>query len=114
MRKVKAALEHPDAATYVTHGLRKNATIERYQSGCDDERGPDALPKLRGLCEYTVNHGHHYERIEAVAEEPKGVCKYLDLKSQEVRSAVMAATKAAAVFSGPLAKPYPAKAYRMP
>jgi hypothetical protein len=70
----------------------------------------DALPKLRGLCEYAVNHGHHYERIEAVAEEPKGVCKYLDLKSQEVRSAVIAATKAAAVFSGPLAKPYPSKA----
>ncbi len=37
MRNVKAAMEHPDAATYVTHGLRKNATIELYQSGCDDE-----------------------------------------------------------------------------
>lgn len=37
MRKVKAKMEHSDAATYVTHGLRKNATIELYQSGCDDE-----------------------------------------------------------------------------
>lgn len=37
MRKVKAAMVHPDATTYVTHGLRKNATIELYQSGCDDE-----------------------------------------------------------------------------
>jgi len=37
MRKVKAVMEHPDAKTYVTHGLRKNATIELYQSGCDDE-----------------------------------------------------------------------------
>lgn len=37
MRKVKAAMKHPDATTYVTHGLRKNATIELYQSGCDDE-----------------------------------------------------------------------------
>jgi len=37
MRKVKAKMEHPDAAKYVTHGLRKNATIELYQSGCDDE-----------------------------------------------------------------------------
>lgn len=37
MRKVKAKMEHSDAAIYVTHGLRKNATIELYQSGCDDE-----------------------------------------------------------------------------
>lgn len=37
MRKVKAAMMHPDASKCVTHGLRKNATIELYQSGCDDE-----------------------------------------------------------------------------
>lgn len=37
MHHVKAAMEHPDAVTYVTHGLRKNAIIELYQSGCDDE-----------------------------------------------------------------------------
>lgn len=37
MRKVKGRMKHPDAMTYVTHGLRKNATIELYQSGCDDE-----------------------------------------------------------------------------
>lgn len=37
MRKIKAAMKHPDAKKYVTHGLRKNATIELYQSGCDDE-----------------------------------------------------------------------------
>ncbi|MFD1341444.1 site-specific integrase [Litorisediminicola beolgyonensis] len=37
MRKVKARMKHPDATSYVTHGLRKNATIELYQSGCDDE-----------------------------------------------------------------------------
>lgn len=37
MRKVKGQMQHPDAKTYVTHGLRKNATIELYQSGCDDE-----------------------------------------------------------------------------
>jgi hypothetical protein len=30
MRKVKAAMAHPEAAKYVTHGLRKNATIELY------------------------------------------------------------------------------------
>ena len=37
MRKVKARMEHPDAKTYVTHGLRKNATIELYLAGSDDE-----------------------------------------------------------------------------
>ncbi|RAP40204.1 integrase [Rhodovulum viride] len=37
MRKVKAGMSHPDAATFVTHGLRKNATIELYLAGCDDE-----------------------------------------------------------------------------
>lgn len=67
----------------------------------------DALPKLRGLCEYAATHGHHYDRIEAVAEEPKGSCRYLDLKASAVRDAVIAATKAAALFSGPYSKPYP-------
>ncbi|MEM0978418.1 MAG: tyrosine-type recombinase/integrase [Pseudomonadota bacterium] len=37
MRKVKARMQHPDASKYVTHGLRKNATLELYQAGCDDE-----------------------------------------------------------------------------
>ncbi|MEL6236204.1 MAG: tyrosine-type recombinase/integrase, partial [Pseudomonadota bacterium] len=57
MRKVKAKMEHPDAATYVTHGLRKNATIELYQSGCDDEMvkavtghsGVEMLKKYGGM-----------------------------------------------------------------
>ncbi len=37
MRKVKSSMKHPDAKQYVTHGLRKNATIELYLAGCDDE-----------------------------------------------------------------------------
>ncbi|QPZ92519.1 site-specific integrase [Thioclava electrotropha] len=37
MRKVKASMKHPQAKKYVTHGLRKNATIELYLAGCDDE-----------------------------------------------------------------------------
>lgn len=57
MRKVKAKMEHPDAANYVTHGLRKNATIELYQSGCDDEMvravtghsGVEMLKKYGGM-----------------------------------------------------------------
>ena len=30
MRTVKAKMKHPEAKTYVTHGLRKNETIELY------------------------------------------------------------------------------------
>lgn len=37
MRAVKEKMTHSDATKYVTHGLRKNATIELYESGCDDE-----------------------------------------------------------------------------
>lgn len=57
MRKVKAAMKHPDAASYVTHGLRKNATIELYKAGCDDEMvkavtghsGVEMLKKYGGM-----------------------------------------------------------------
>jgi integrase len=52
MRKVKAGMMHPDAAKCVTHGLRKNATMELYQSGCDDKMvkavtGPSGVEMLK-------------------------------------------------------------------
>jgi hypothetical protein len=37
MRTAKAKMQRPNAKTYVTHGLRKNATIELYQAGSRDE-----------------------------------------------------------------------------
>ena len=37
MRDVKAAVQHPDAKTCVTHGLRNNATFELHQADCDDK-----------------------------------------------------------------------------
>ncbi|QEW18991.1 integrase [Marinibacterium anthonyi] len=57
MRKIKAKMQHPDAATYVTHGLRKNATMELYMAGCDDEMvksitghsGVEMLKKYGGM-----------------------------------------------------------------
>ncbi|MBT9385625.1 tyrosine-type recombinase/integrase [Pseudooceanicola sp. CBS1P-1] len=57
MRKVKAAMQHQDAQKYVTHGLRKNATIELYLAGCDDEMvqavtghsGVEMLKKYGGM-----------------------------------------------------------------
>jgi integrase len=37
MRRIKKAMTQSEATKYVTHGLRKNATIELYEAGCDDE-----------------------------------------------------------------------------
>ncbi|WP_238321698.1 site-specific integrase [Halocynthiibacter namhaensis] len=37
MRAIKKKMEHEKAGYYKTHGLRKNATIELYLAGCDDE-----------------------------------------------------------------------------
>lgn len=57
MVKARAGMTHPEAAKYVTHGLRKNATIELYMSGCDDEMvkavtghsGVEMLKKYGGM-----------------------------------------------------------------
>jgi integrase len=57
MRKIKAKMQHSEAAKYVTHGLRKNATIELYLAGCDDEMvkavtghsGVEMLKKYGGM-----------------------------------------------------------------
>ncbi len=37
MRTIKKKVKHEKASYYKTHGLRKNATIELYLAGCDDE-----------------------------------------------------------------------------
>ena len=37
MRATKKKMKHEKASYYKTHGLRKNATIELYLAGCDDE-----------------------------------------------------------------------------
>lgn len=37
MRTIKKKMKHEKASYYKTHGLRKNATIELYLAGCDDE-----------------------------------------------------------------------------
>jgi len=57
MRALKEQMRHPDAKDYVTHGLRKNATIELYLAGCDDEMvkavtghsGVEMLKKYGGM-----------------------------------------------------------------
>ncbi|SDF03941.1 Phage integrase family protein [Celeribacter baekdonensis] len=37
MRTIKKKMKHEKASYYKTQGLRKNATIELYLAGCDDE-----------------------------------------------------------------------------
>lgn len=48
----------------------------------------DALPKVKGLAQYAEEHGHHYLRIESLAEV-NGKMRVLDLKSGETRKAVL-------------------------
>lgn len=47
----------------------------------------DALPKVKGLAQYAEEHGHHYLRIESLAEV-NGKMRVLDLKSAATRKVV--------------------------
>lgn len=48
----------------------------------------DALPKVKGLAKYAEAYGHHYLRIDSLAEI-NGKMKVLDLKSSLTRKAVL-------------------------
>lgn len=65
----------------------------------------DALPKLQGLALYAENHAKNYRRIESVAES-KGKLRVLDLTNEKVRKGIAAATNAASLFAGELARDY--------
>ncbi len=65
----------------------------------------DALPKLQGLALYAEKHASVYRRMESVAEA-KGKLRVLDLTSEAVRKGIAAATDAASLFSGALARDY--------
>lgn len=62
----------------------------------------DALPKLKGLAKYAEENGHHYRRIEAVAEIDKQL-KILDLTDANVRSAVVNAQDAKSLYESSIA-----------
>jgi type III restriction enzyme len=57
----------------------------------------DALPKLRGLATTPNEHGHHYQRIDAVAKIDDTL-RVLDLTEPSVRAAVADATDAATLY----------------
>ena len=65
----------------------------------------DALPKLQGLALYAEAHAKSYRRIESVAEA-MGKLRVFDLTKEEVRKALAAATDAASLFNGGLARNY--------
>lgn len=66
----------------------------------------DSLPKLQGLARYAETHGAAYRRIEAVAELDNNRYKFLDLKQEEVRAAVLSANSAKSLYQSTLAKNY--------
>jgi type III restriction enzyme len=67
---------------------------------------PDALPKLRGLADFTEKFGHGFHRIEAVSEMKNKVLRVLDLKEAAVREAIRSANDAEKLYLGPAAANY--------
>jgi len=66
----------------------------------------DALPKLRGLADYTVEYGEELHRIEAVAEMKDKTLRVLDLKSERVRKAIYDADDAERLYLSSAATDY--------
>lgn len=65
----------------------------------------DALPKLRGLANFTEEVGDEFRRIEAVADID-GVLWKLDLKKEHIRTAIREATDAKALYLSEVASSY--------
>jgi hypothetical protein len=57
----------------------------------------DALPKLKGLANYARQFGHHFRRVEAVAEVD-GKLRLLDMMREDVRLEVDSAEDAATLY----------------
>ncbi|WP_237133125.1 DEAD/DEAH box helicase [Pseudohongiella sp. O18] len=67
----------------------------------------DALPKLQGLALYAASHSAVFRRIESLAKvKESGELRVLDLKRQDVRSAIAIAEDAEALFRSGLADDY--------
>lgn len=66
----------------------------------------DALPKLRGLADFTVEYGDEFHRIEAVAEMTNKTLRVLDLKMSMVRQAIYDATDAEQLYLSDAATNY--------
>ena len=65
----------------------------------------DALPKLKGMVEYTVSHGDLYGRIEAIAMIGDKF-RSLNLKNSDVQTAINESENAKSLYEGTLANDY--------
>ncbi len=65
----------------------------------------DAMPKLRGLADFTEAYGQEFRRIESVAETG-GKYRVLDLKRDQVREAIRTQHDARALYESDLASDY--------
>lgn len=65
----------------------------------------DAIPKLRGLAEFTEAYGHEFRRIESIAETNGGY-RVLDLKRDQVREAIRTKHDAKALYESDIASDY--------
>lgn len=66
----------------------------------------DALPKLRGLADFTVQYGNAFHRIEAVAQMKDETLRVLDLKRDAVRKAIHDANDAEKLYLSSAATNY--------
>lgn len=66
----------------------------------------DALPKLRGLADFTTEYGEEFHRIEAVAQLADKSLRVLDLKNEAVRQAIEQADDAEALYLSSAATDY--------
>jgi len=65
----------------------------------------DAMPKLRGLAQFTETFGSEFRRIESVAET-NGAYRVLDLTRDQVREAIKTTHDAKALYESDLASDY--------
>ncbi|NYD40029.1 DEAD/DEAH box helicase [Nocardioides panaciterrulae] len=66
----------------------------------------DALPKLRGLATFTVDHADDFHRVEAIAEMKDKTLRVLDLTNHRVRKAIHDADDAETLYLSSAASNY--------
>lgn len=66
----------------------------------------DSLLKLLGLADFAETYDAHYMRIDSIDKGKDGEHVVLNLKDEEVRTAIRSASSAADLFTGPHAIPY--------
>lgn len=66
----------------------------------------DALPKLRGLADFAVEHAAEFHRIEAIAQMKDKTLRVLDLTRKDVRKAVHEAVDAEHLYLSEAASDY--------